>query len=279
VRILTVPNWSLADPGLLAQMRALAELGGVNIHYWQGDVDHRRAVTAFSGDSNAVFSTLLTLAEKVKAKIDLSRHHGVHPRIGFLDVVPFLPLEGDRDWLVEMTHVWAKTYARDLGVPVYLYEHSAQEGRPKTLPEYRSKAFVADPLRPDFGGLPWPVSFGATVVGVRDPLLAVNVNLATKDVEVAKSIARDIRDGRKSGDARFVGVRALGFALDSVGLVQVSMNMTAPGETSFDEVCAFIEHAANARGVQLAGTELIGVIRREDVDRASLLTIDPAQIV
>lgn len=284
MRLLAVPNWSHADKELLNRMRFIAEVAGVKIHYWQGDVDHQRSVTAFSEHYDTVLATMLELAELVKGEVNLDGHRGVHPRIGFLDVAPFVLLpapgiESDLDWLVEVVRVWAKTYSRDLGIPVYLYERSAGENRPLSLAEYRSPKFVSEPLQPDFGSLPWPPRLGATVVGVRDFLLAVNIDLKTSDLRHAKKFAKRIRLARESGRPEFLGVRALGFELESRGLTQLSMNFTRSDGTGFDRVFEIVSEWVEKDQIEIDGTELIGVIRRVDLPKSKMLKVDPDQIV
>jgi len=265
-------------------MRFIADVAGVKVHYWQGDVDHQRSVTAFSGHFETVLTTLLELAELVKREVNLETHQGVHPRIGFLDVAPFvlLPTEGispESEWLIEVVRVWAKTYSRDLGIPVYMYEHSAGENRPKSLAEFRSPAFVLDPSQPDFGSLPWPPQLGATVVGVRDFLIAANINLKTIDLKKSKNYARRIRVARTNGEPEFLGVRALGFELKTRGITQLSMNFTQPDLTSFDLVYEIVRGWAGDEEVEIEGTELIGVIRRRDVPKSRRLLTNSEQIL
>jgi glutamate formiminotransferase len=189
--------------------------------------------------------------------IDLRAQHGVHPRIGALDVCPFV---GDVDVPAVAERFW-----REFGVPVILYEQSAG-GR--TLPDVRRGLYA-----PDFGSTPHP-QWGVTVMGRRSFLIALNLNLPTDDVAIARRISGAIRREREMGNPRFAGVRALGFRLKSQGKTQVSMNLTQPDETPIDPILDWIEREAGMTGEP----ELIGVIRTRDLVGASRLTIAPKQI-
>jgi len=169
-----------------------------------------------------------------------------------------------------------------LGVPVFLYEKSERGHHEAALPALRQGGFEAlqyKLLRPDFGPPSPHERLGATIVGARDFLIAMNVNLATADLRPAKKIAAEIRALRAEGEARFLGVRALGFPLGSRGLTQVSMNLTLPDLTPVDPVIEWIEERARDLGASIAETELIGVIRDVDVPTALRLQMDPAQVV
>jgi len=248
--VLAVPNWSgigLPWPGL----------GGVSVHYAQGDPDHERTVTAYSGSEAAVTEATLALAAAWLPLIDLRKQHGVHPRIGALDVCPFV---GEVDVPAVAERFW-----REFGVPVILYEQSAG-GR--TLPDVRRGLYS-----PDFGSTPHP-QWGVTVMGRRSFLIALNLNLPTDDLTIARHVARAIRVQREAGNPMFAGVRALGFRLESQGKTQVSMNLTQPDETAIDPILDWIEWVAGMAGEP----ELIGVIRTRDLAGASRLVINPNQI-
>ena len=278
MRILAVPNWSFSDAGLLEESRQLAIELGVVVHYWRGDHDHARCVTAFSGELDLVFSAMLRLASFVRSRVGLSGHTGVHPRVGLLDVAPFVNLQGSPGELVPSVRAFAQEFSSSFGVPIYLYEQSAAAERPRALSVYRSEAFQAEKHSPDFGFLPGPEDMGVTVMGVRDFLLAVNINFRSEDIVVAKGLAREIRKARDTGVLGFKGVRALGFMLERQNLSQLSMNMTLPDETSFDEIYNFVVSSASVQGARVVGTELIGVIRERDLATSTWLEIDPAQV-
>lgn len=283
-RILTVPNWSFGrDRRLLSDVQDLLVAHDVRVHFARSDVDHNRTVTAFSGGADAVHRALISVAERVLPGIDLNRHVGVHPRVGGLDVCPFVPLspEAMGDALV-----LAETVAADLAgrfeVPVYLYERSERGRHEADLPSLRRGGFgglAGRELRADFGPSRAHARLGVTVLGVRDFLIAMNVNLATEDVGLAKELARRIRALRQEGDARFLGVRALGLPLPSRGLTQVSTNLTLPDLAPIDPVIEWVRDEARGRRVSVSDTELIGVIRRRDLLAATRVPVDPAQVV
>jgi glutamate formiminotransferase len=250
-KVLAVPNWSavglsLPDPFDLA------------VHYHQGDPDHQRTVTAYSGLAGEVEAATLALAAAWLPQLDLRTQHGVHPRIGALDVCPFVgeivvPTVAQRFW-------------REFGIPVTLYEKSAP-GR--SLPDVRRGLYP-----PDFGSAPHP-QWGVTVMGQRDFLIALNVNLPTTDLTIARSVARQIRLNREAGVPNFSGVRALAFSLDSQQMTQISMNITRPDEVSIDELVGWIRNQLPVSGA----TELIGVIRRRDLATATVLEVQDSQVV
>jgi glutamate formiminotransferase / 5-formyltetrahydrofolate cyclo-ligase len=274
--VLTVPNWSFGrDPELLQRFAVILGEADVRIHYLRSDPDHNRTVSAFSGDPTVVTSTLMRLAQVAFAKLDMLRHAGAHPFLGALDVCPFIfpepPL--DNRFVVD----FAAQLAHQYEIPVFLYEKSERGRHAVSLPELRRGGFDAlidSEFDPDFGPGRANARLGATIVGERDFLIAMNVNLAGSDLTVAKSIAREVRLAREAGVPGFAGVRSLGFALPSRGQVQVSFNITRPDETKPDDLIRFV-----AERVTIAETELIGVIRERDLTNASLLPVDPAQIV
>src|SRR5580658_8794069 len=162
MRLLAVPNWSFGrNRALLTNFRDALESSPVHTHFCESDVDHNRTVTAFSGSGPEVYETLLRLCAVAFDSIDLSHHVGVHPRIGALDVCPFVPLVGRNDDRMEVTQTALALAERvgaliggKYGVPVYLYEHSARSGRESTLPALRKGGFgglLERTLNPDFG--------------------------------------------------------------------------------------------------------------------------------
>ncbi len=283
-RVLCVPNFSEGrNPETIQAIADAVREAGVLIHHLSWDYDHHRMVLAFSGTPAQVKRAVLRAGAEAIARIDLRVHQGVHPRIGAVDVVPFVPLSGlTLEQAVAFSHQVARAFARRLGVPVYMYEYSAGEGRIRDLPTLRRGQFegwVGRPLegvrRPDYGPAQLHPTAGATVMGVRDPLIAFNVNLATQDVNLAKAIARRIREERDHNPDLF-GVRALGLWLPTRQLVQVSLNLTrtartlAPGETgtSLVRVLRYVQAQAESLGTQIHSTELIGVILAEDAIQA-----------
>jgi glutamate formiminotransferase len=287
MRLLTVPNWSFGrNRFLLERFAEVLRQGGLEVHYLQGDADHNRTVSAFSGEPAQVREALLELAEAAFESIDLNRHVGVHPRVGALDVCPFvLPPEASAADLERANGVVeevAAALAARHHVPVYLYERSERGRHEADLPSLRRGGFGAlagRELRPDFGPSAAHPRLGLTVMGVRDPLIAMNVNLRTTDVAFAKVLAKEIRNLRAEGDERFLGVRALGFPLTTQGLAQLSMNLTLPDLTPVDPIVEWAMRRASDEAVPFAGTELIGVIRKRDLPTATRLNVAPEQVV
>ncbi len=276
-RIVAVPNWSFYSSDLASRAQELLLSLGVRVHYCQGDIDHQRTVTAFSGLQAEVFGAARELARLLLPEIDLQLQHGVHPRVGALDVMPFVLLDGSEAALVASCREWAASYSSEFGIPVYLYEKAAFEGRESSLPVLRGQLGPVGQSY-DFGTYPHP-RWGASIVGVRDFLLAANLNLATNDLSVVRAAAKAIRTARDAGHPSLIGVRALGFELASRDATQLSLNFTRPNDVTFDGVFEFAADWLTEHGVAIEDTELIGVIRRRDVSGATRLHIDPAQIV
>ncbi len=296
-RLLCVPNFSEGrNEETIQAILSAIQSAGVRLHTASSDWDHHRLVVAFSGTPLQVKRAVLLAGAVAVERIDLRHHQGVHPRIGAVDVVPFVPLEGmTREQAVQFSHQVAKRFARQLRVPVYLYEHSAGEGRIRDLPTLRKGEFegwVGKRLqglrKPDYGPARLHPSAGATIMGVRDPLIAFNVNLKMQGkgnctVEIAKAIARRIRQDRDHLP-ELRGVRALGLWLPTRQVAQVSLNITQPQHTDLVKVLNYVREQAHALGTEILNTELVGVLHAEDAARAlvsalSLTQIEPSQIV
>ena len=272
-----VPNFSegrRADV-VAALVAAIGSTPGVRVLDQESDANHNRCVITFIGDRAAVAAAALAGARKAVELIDMNRHHGEHPRIGALDVLPFVPVHGvTMEDCVALARSVGKRIADELGVPVYLYEAAATRPDRKDLPSVRRgeyeglKASIeTDPdRRPDFGPPRMHPTAGATVVGARPLLVAWNVNLATKDVRVAKRIAKAIRES----DGGLPAVRAKGFELADRGLVQVSMNLIDYRTTSPLRVLTEIERLAAAEGVAIAESEVIGLVPLDPLLEAAI---------
>jgi len=291
-RLLCIPNFSEGrDETTIQAIAEAAASAGVQIHHLSWDYDHHRMVLAFSGTPSQVRRAMLRAGAVAVERIDLTRHQGAHPRIGAVDVVPFVPLEGlTRDEAVAWSHVVARSFARRLRVPVYLYEHSAREGRIRDLPTLRKGEFegwvgkrLTGERVPDFGPKRLHPTAGATIMGVRDPLIAFNCYIHPPDLELAQQIARRIRAERESNPA-LRGVRVLGLWLPSCQAAQISLNITQTDQTDLFRVTEAVRQIARAHGAEIVGTELVGVLLAEDAARAlqsalGLTQIDPQQIV
>jgi glutamate formiminotransferase len=226
------------------------------------DQDHNRSVFTLVGEDRALVDALLAGIDCARERIDLRHHEGAHPRIGAADVVPIVALDSrDADRARDCALQLAERIGSELGLPVFLYGESA--------PSRHGPAFFrrggtgelqgridAGEVRPDFGPARLDARAGGVIVGARRPLIAFNVNLATSDVEVARSIATVIREK----DGGFPGVRALGLFLPRAGRAQVSMNVEDYEAAALHEIVARIELEASTRGVELAGAELVGLM-------------------
>lgn len=283
MRILAIPNWSLYRQKTVFHHIQDALHGlEVKVHYCAGDLDHNRTVTAYSGSPSAVFETTLKIAEIALPSIDLNHHLGVHPRIGGLDVCPFVLLEGDQQEALKLVELFAADLSRKFDLPIFLYEQSERGIHPFDLPTLRKGGFgglLAHDLQPDFGPTKAHPTLGATVLGLRGFLIALNVNLGTPDLELANNIAKKVRKERRESNPLFTGVRCLGFPLVTRKMVQVSMNLTEPNLTPIDPLVDWVIQQARMKGVVAKGTELIGVIRPRDMEFCTSIRVSESQIV
>lgn len=254
----------------LARLDAFAEAvdaaPGVRLIHRSADPDHHRMVLAYLGPPGAVVEATRRLAVEAFRRIDLRVHRGRHPRLGALDVVPFVRLGGlPEEEALEACRTFGE-WVGARGIPVYYYERSATAPERRALPAVRAGGFeglaarMEDPRwRPDSGPSEVHPTAGAVITGVRDPLVRFNVDLATPDPDSARAIAREIRE---SGGG-LPSLRALGFELPSRGLTQVSMNLTDFRTTSLVDAYAAVRDRARARGVGIAGVEVIGPVPSE----------------
>lgn len=286
MRLVCVPNWSFGrERNLVRQTCDLLEQLDVTCHFCEADIDHNRTVTAFSGDQESVFHALDELCKLILPAIDLQRHRGVHPRIGGLDVCPFTPYpapaEKDRAALLDRIDRFAKEFGEMYQVPVFCYELSSK-GKAKLLPALRKGGFgglLDRELASDFGPTVAHQHLGASVVGWRDPLIALNVNFPSADTGTVERIAHKIRNLRREGDREFDGVRALGLHLPSQELVQVSINVTKPDVTTLDPILNMVDEMASRFGLPQGYIQLIGVIRDVDVEHSAKIVFRQEQVL
>ena len=263
----SVPNFSEGRRGEVVQ--AIVEAvrkapGGGRVLDISSDADHNRSVLTLAGDDAEVRASILRLFEVALERIDLRTHKGEHPRLGAVDVVPFVPVKG-------VTMAECAALARSVGeevagrfqLPVYLYEESATAEHRRNLAEIRKGEFeglpkkMKDPLwAPDFGPAEPHPSAGATVIGAREFLIAFNVNLATPDVQIADKIARAIR--HSSGGLRYC--KAMGVALSERRIAQVSINMVNFKKTPLHRVVEMVKSEAARYGVNVVGSEIVGLV-------------------
>ena len=265
-----VPNVSEGRrPEVVARLAAAASSPpGVRLLDVSSDPDHNRSVLTLAGEPEGLHLGLLALYEAALAEIDLTRHQGVHPRIGAVDVAPFVPL-GDTPMAAAVAAAGrlAPEVARRFGLPVYLYERAARRPERTALSNIRGNnrrggfeglaGKLADPAwAPDFGPSRVHPTAGATVIGARFFLIAFNAVLATADVAAARAIARRVRE---SGGG-LPAVRAMGVHLASRGLAQVSMNLVDYRRTPIQRALERVEEEAAALGTRVVETEIVGLV-------------------
>jgi glutamate formiminotransferase len=254
----SVPNFSEGRDGATIEAigSALTDAGArlLDVH---ADADHNRSVFTLVGSEAELVAGLVAGVGCARERIDLRRHEGAHPRVGAADVVPFVPIVPADMERAQSAAREAAARIGELGLPVFLY------GAPDRGPAFFRRGgpgglqarIDAGELVPDFGPTGVDPAAGAVLVGARRPLIAFNVNLRTDDVEIARTIAAEVRE--QGGGFR--GVRALGLDLPRAGLVQVSMNVEDWEAVALHELVARIVEAAAARGVEVAGSELVGL--------------------
>jgi glutamate formiminotransferase len=260
-----VPNFSEGrDEGVMQSIvGAIGSAQGVLVLGWEMDRDHNRSVVTFAGSPDAVVEGAVRGAARAAELIDISRHEGVHPRVGAADVIPFVPLDGGTmEQCVEAAHLAGREIWNRFRVPVYFYESAAKIPGRKRLERVRRPGF--DGLPPDIGDVPADSKAGAAVVGARGFLIAFNINLATRDIEIARSVARKIRES--SGGFRFV--KAIGLQLASRNCAQVSMNFVNFRETPFDAIWDAVVREAALLGTAVASSQLIGFVPRRAFEQA-----------
>lgn len=267
-----------------------SELGkteGITIIDIDSDRDHNRTVYTWIGEPEHVLQGAMNVSSKALELINMAEHKGSHPRMGALDVVPFVPV---RNVSKEEALVIAGRYGSwlgSMGVPVYYYEEAARRPERESLVAIRKGQYEALPekmkdefWRPDEGPFSFVPKSGATVTGVRFPLIAFNVNLRTDDLDIAKEISSRMRFS--SGGLRYV--RAIGLPLEEKKMVQVSMNLTNFEKTPIPVVYNLIRTLAEGYGVMIAETELVGPVPMaalQDVVRTCLQVhkFDMGQII
>ena len=236
---------------------------GVTLLDYSSDPSHNRTVITFLGNPEGVKEAAVGLAKKAVQLIDLNKHQGEHPRMGAVDVIPFIPIkEVTMEECVALSKEVAKRVWEEAKMPVFLYEESASAPNRVNLAQIRKGQFegmaekVKEPeWEPDFGGRTIHPTAGVVAVGARMPLVAFNINLSTSNVEIASKIAKIIR--RSSGGLECV--KALGVMLEERNMAQVSINMTNFHKTPLYRVLELVKAEAKRYGVHVVGTEIIGL--------------------
>ena len=271
-----IPNISEGrDQGLIRALGDAVEAAGVPLLDVHADVDHHRSVFTYLGAPDAVERATLALARLAVERIDMRRHRGVHPRLGAVDVVPFVPLRGlSMAQAVDSARRVGHAFCDATGVPVFYYAEAAADPARRELPVVRWGGFeklderLADPRwRPDCGAATSHPTAGVTIVGARGPLIAFNAMLDTPDVTVAKAIAATIRESAPGG---LPHVRAIGVFLESRGVAQIAMNLLDYRVTSPAPVMARVERDLRAYGAGVREWELVGCAPSDAFDGLEL---------
>ena len=254
--LLAIPNVSIGVPGVLLDNASHAiERSGARVLDLHTDAAHNRSVLTVTGRDHELSDGMVALAA-VCIEIDLTTHEGVHPRLGGLDVCPFVPHDTSMDEAIGAAHTTGARIGRDLGVPVFYYGQAARRPETRALPDIRRGGLegvierIAAGLRPDAGPTKVDDRVGVVCVGARGPLIAFNVWLRA-ELDTAQAIAGLVREPGR--------VRALG--LDArAGRCQVSMNLISPDEVGIEEAFGRVEAAAATRDVEIVATEIVGLV-------------------
>jgi glutamate formiminotransferase len=243
---------------------AIRAVPGVRLLDYSSDASHNRSVFTLAGDAAPLEAAVLALFEQTLRHVDLRSHEGEHPRLGAVDVVPFVPIEGaTMDDCVRLARKVGAEVAARFGVPVYLYEEASNNPARRNLEDIRRGEFeglrakmATEGWAPDFGPSEPHESGGASVIGARMPLIAYNINLNTDRLDVAKKIAAAIR--HSGGGFRYV--KAAGFKLEDRNLAQVSMNLTNYEKTPIFRVFEVVKREAERYGVSILESEIVGLV-------------------
>ncbi len=256
------------DAALIDDLAAVAGRSLLDVHR---DVDHHRSVLTLAGPGpRSVEAAIRHVARAVADRLDLGVHDGVHPRLGALDVVPFVALDGEAATAVDAARAFAAWWSNEAHVAVFLYD--AADSQHRSLPDTRRDAFTT--RAPDFGPATPHARLGATAVGARRPLVAVNCEIDGFDLALARRLAARVRER----DGGLPGVRALGFAVDHRRRVQVSMNLVDLDQTGIEAACTEVDRLARAEGTAVARIELVGLLPRAELERCSATFLAAANI-
>lgn len=264
-RVMCIPNYSEGRD--LEKVEKIADCfrakEGLKLVDYQPDKDHNRTVVEVIGEPKAVMDAVIASVKVAQEVIDMTKHSGGHPRMGAVDVVPFIPItECTTEECVEYAKEVGKAIG-ELGIPVYLYEDAATKPERKNLAKVRKGQYEGffekikeDGWEPDFGPREMNAKSGCTAVGARFHLVAFNVNLNTDKVEIAEAIAKKIR--HIGGGLRFV--KAIGLPLEERHQTQVSMNLVNFEKTRIYQALEMLKSEARRYGVSVYGTEIIGMV-------------------
>jgi glutamate formiminotransferase len=271
-----VPNFSEGRKGETVERiaRAIESVKAATVLNRHLDADHNRSVITFVARPEHVVDAALRAVSTAAELIDLREHTGQHPRIGATDVLPFIPVSGvTMDECIALAHDAGRRIWRELSIPVYFYERAAlrpdrfrlENVRGQGLERLREEIGKNPDRAPDVGEPKLHPSAGGIAVGARPFLIAFNVNLLSSDLSIARRIARAVRE--RDGGLRFV--KALGFELQTRGLVQVSMNLVDYEQTTIARAFAAVHREAGRLGVTISGAEIVGLLPRAALDRSA----------
>lgn len=237
---------------------------GVKLLDYSSDADHNRSVVTVVGEPEALEKAIINMAEKVYENIDMSAHTGAHPRMGALDVVPFVPIDGiTMEECVEIANRVGKVIAERFNIPVYLYEKAATASHRENLATVRKGQYEGffekikeDKWAPDYGPKEVNAKGGCVAIAARQPLVAFNVNLGTDNLQIADTIAKTVR--HLGGGLRFA--KAMGVMLEDRNIAQVSMNLVNYEKTAVYRAFEMVKMEAKRYGVPVVGSEVIGLV-------------------
>ncbi len=274
-----VPNFSIGrDPDLINQIvQAIISIPEVRLLHVDSGYDANRTVFTFIGTPEAVIDSAFKATKVAVALYDMAQHRGKHPRMGVLDVCPLIPLTDiDKEELNPYVHVLAQRIGRELSIPCYLYEYSAQKDNRKNLAEIRKGEYEGweekiklPGWEPDYGPTAFNAHTGVSAIGVRDFLLAYNVNLQNNDLQAAQRIAANVRESgriirdedgvRRRIPGRCQALKAIGWRIEDFNKAQVSMNLVDINTTGLHQAFEACKAEAQALGIEISGSELIGM--------------------
>ncbi|MDT7808911.1 MAG: glutamate formiminotransferase / formiminotetrahydrofolate cyclodeaminase [Acidobacteriota bacterium] len=271
-----VPNFSEGrDTSVVARLaEAVESVEGALVLGTHVDPDHNRSVITFVAPPDIVVEAAVRVVARAAELIDLSLHAGQHPRMGACDVLPFVPVRGVTvAECVALARRAGERIWNELGIPVYFYESAALREERRNLADVRRGGFellreqiATDPRRaPDVGEPRIHATAGACIVGVRPLLIAYNITLDTRDLSIAKLIARRVRER----DGGLMHLKALGFELESRGVVQVSMNLTSYEQTNLHQAFEAVRREAESLGVEVIASEIVGLVPQAALNAAA----------
>lgn len=261
-----VPNFSegIREDIIEAIVQPIRSMPNAKVLDVKSDKDHNRTVLTLAGDEDGLKQAVHSLFEGSLKHIDLTKHKGEHPRMGAVDVVPFIPVRGvSMEECIEFSKKIGEYIAKQFQVPVYLYEKSASHPDRQNLAKIRKGEFEGfqekiklPEWKPDYGPSEIHPSAGVVAVGAREFLVAYNINLDTEDIQIASKIARAIR--HSSGGLRFV--KAMGVMLEERKIAQVSMNLTDFRKTPIFRVFEMVKTESSRYGANVIGSEIVGLV-------------------